>query len=153
MTDERTRAAMQVDHVGVDLWRAFRAYEERMFAGLRAAGYDVTTADSDVLAFVGPDGTRAVDLARSRRITKQAAQEQVARLVRRGYLDVGPDPNDRRAKRVTLTPRGEALMRDFEGIKRALHAEVEEALGPDGLDALRETLGAVRARLAAEPSR
>ncbi len=148
MVNDATRALMLVDHVGVDLWRAFRAFEEAMFSALVEAGYaDVTLADSDVLAFVGPDGTRSVELAKNRRISKQAAQEQVKRLVARGYLDLAPDPMDRRAKRVTLTKKGEALMRDLVAIKRGLHDSVGTEFGEAGFAELRVNLERVRRAL------
>lgn len=141
MVDDATRASMLVDHVGVDLWRAFRAFEESMFAALVAAGHvDITLADSDVLAFVGPDGTRSVELAKNRRISKQAAQEQVQRLAARGYLTLTPDPMDRRAKRVMLTKKGEALMRHLVAIKRGLHDRVGTELGETGFAELRTNL-------------
>ncbi|MEM7490625.1 MAG: MarR family winged helix-turn-helix transcriptional regulator [Pseudomonadota bacterium] len=145
MTRDDTRQAMAIDHIGVDLWQAFRAFEEGMFAALVAAGYDdVTTADGDVLVHVGPDGTRSTAIAKSRRITKQAAQEQVQRLIRRGYLETRPDPSDGRARLVVLTARGEAMMRDLVDIKRDLDARIARALGPAGMDELRTALRRAR---------
>ncbi|MEM7642290.1 MAG: MarR family winged helix-turn-helix transcriptional regulator [Pseudomonadota bacterium] len=145
MTQNDTKAAMAIDHIGVELWQAFRAFEEAMFAALVAAGYeDVTTADGDVLVHVGPDGVRSTEIAKSRRITKQAAQEQVQRLVRRGYLEMRPDPRDGRARLVVLTERGEAMMRDLVAIKRDLDGRVRRTLGDLETDMLRQTLDRVR---------
>lgn len=145
MSERSLKQAMAVDHIGVDLWRAFRAFEEAMFAALVAAGYDdVTTADSDVLAHVGPEGTRSTEIAKSRRITKQAAQEQVQRLVRRGYLEMRADPNDGRARLVVLTARGQAMMRDLAAVKRDLDGRVQAALGPDRMADFRTALASVR---------
>lgn len=139
---------MTVDHIGVDLWLAFQAFEEAMFAALRRAGYeDVTTADGDVLVHVGPDGTRSTEIAKSRRITKQAAQEQVQRLIRRGYLQMRPDPKDGRARLVVLTDRGEAMMRDLVAIKRSLDEQVKGVLGADRMDDLKAALAKVQAAL------
>lgn len=148
MADADLRAAMAVDHVGVDLWRTSRAWEEAMFAAVVAAGYDdLTLADGDVLVFVGPNGARATKIARSRRITVQGAQDQVRRLVERGYVSVGPDPADRRARLIVLTARGEAMMRDFAAIKRDLHRAVVDALGAQETMRLRGTLERLRAAL------
>ncbi|MEM7709917.1 MAG: MarR family winged helix-turn-helix transcriptional regulator [Pseudomonadota bacterium] len=145
MTRDDTRKAMSIDHIGVDLWQASRAFEEAMFEALVAKGYDdVTTADGDVLVYVGPDGTRSTAIAKSRRITKQAATEQVQRLVRRGYLELRPDPADGRARLVVLTDRGEAMMLDLVSIKRALNARVTRVLGAQDANRLRQVLGQVR---------
>lgn len=145
MVSDQTRADMAVDHIGVDLWQAFRAYETRMFAALASGDHtDVTLTDSGVLAYVGPDGARSADIAKARQITKQAAQEQAQRLVRKGYLTIGPDPADGRAKRLMLTARGEALMAELATIKRSLHCEVAGLLGNDKARALRDSLSAIQ---------
>ncbi|MEM9436128.1 MAG: MarR family winged helix-turn-helix transcriptional regulator [Pseudomonadota bacterium] len=139
-----------IDHIGVDLWQTSRAYEAAMYAAITEAGFDdLTLADSDVLVFVGPNGTRASDIAKGRAITKQAVQEQIARLVKRGYLDVTPDPEDRRAKRVTLSAKGRAMAQAFVSIKEGLHAQIRETLGEDGLKNLKELLERSRQALAA----
>ncbi|MEM8591492.1 MAG: MarR family winged helix-turn-helix transcriptional regulator [Pseudomonadota bacterium] len=130
-----------IDHIGVDLWQTARAYEAAMYAAIARAGFDdLTLADSDVLVFVGPSGTRASDIAKGRAITKQAVQEQVTRLVKRGYVEVTPDPEDRRAKRVTLSAKGRAMARAFVEIKKDLHARVLTGLGEDDMAHLRALL-------------
>ncbi|MEM9351068.1 MAG: MarR family winged helix-turn-helix transcriptional regulator [Pseudomonadota bacterium] len=137
-----------IDHVGVDLWQTSRAYEAAMYAAIAEAGFDdLTLADSDVLVFVGPNGTRASDIAKGRAITKQAVQEQIARLVKRGYLDVTPDPEDRRAKRVTLSAKGRAMAQAFVSIKEGLHAQVGQVLNETEMAKLRELLSKTRSAL------
>lgn len=132
------------DHVGVDLWRAFRAYEAAMFHRVAAEGFaDIGLADSDILVHVGPDGTTMAAIARARGVSKQAVQGQVRGLARRGYLAIGPDPGDARARRVVHTARGRDLVGALAAAKRALHSEVGDALGPEGLERLRAALGAV----------
>jgi DNA-binding MarR family transcriptional regulator len=48
-------------------------------------------------------------------ITPSAASRAVDRLVRDGLVSRIEDPQDRRQKRLTLTPKGAALVRDWEG--------------------------------------
>ncbi|MEM9796330.1 MAG: MarR family winged helix-turn-helix transcriptional regulator [Pseudomonadota bacterium] len=147
MAEDDVHTAMEIDHVGVDLWHATRAYEAAMFRAIAETGHTVTLADSDVLAFVGPNGVRSSEIARGRRVSKQAAQEQVQRLVARGYLTIAPDPEDGRAKRVSLTAKGEALMRDFVGVKRKLHQQVMDLLGPQDTRHLRLVLQRITAQM------
>lgn len=69
-------------------------------------------------------------------------------LARRGLLQVEPDPADRRARRLRITPEGVALMRQAVAVWRAEHAALESGL-PEG------TAGELRAglaRLAAAPA-
>ncbi len=51
-------------------------------------------------------GRRLTDLATVAGMTKQAMGEFVADLADRGYVDVEPDPADRRVRLVSLTPSG-----------------------------------------------
>jgi DNA-binding MarR family transcriptional regulator len=50
-----------------------------------------------------------VRLARAFQVTKQTMTSTLARLERQGYVRVRPDPDDGRAKLVSLTPEGAAV--------------------------------------------
>jgi DNA-binding MarR family transcriptional regulator len=139
-----TKADTKIDHVGVDLWRAFRAYEQAMFERVAAGGFDdIVVSDSDVLVHIARSGTRLADIARRMGFSKQAVHERVHSLVVRGYLELMADTEDRRAKVVRLTRRGAQLADALADIKRTLHAEIAEALGERGMKALRKHLLAV----------
>ena len=132
------------DHVGADLWMAFKAYEAAMYDRVAQLEFeDITVADSDVLVQIGPEGQSMVTIASARGVSKQAIQGQVKSLVARGYVQVRPDPTDARAKRVTHTEKGRKLVAALADIKRDLHAEVEASLGADRLALLREMLSQV----------
>jgi DNA-binding MarR family transcriptional regulator len=66
--------------------------------------------------------------------------ELVDDLERRGYVRRRPDPEDRRAKLIVLTPRGlacvQAAFETIVGIEQSL----EDLLGSRGLRALRRIL-------------
>lgn len=137
-----------VDHIGADLWLSFRAYERAMFQRVSTMGYeDITLPDSDVLVFVGPQGAQLVEIARQRRVSKQAVHEQVHSLVKRGYLTLETDPNDRRARIVRHSEKGRALVEALKTVKSGLHNEVAAAFGDKRLAAFREMLELVRDRL------
>ncbi|MGR3468107.1 MAG: MarR family winged helix-turn-helix transcriptional regulator [Shimia sp.] len=137
--------ALGIDHIGVDLWSAARAYEAAMFAAIARAGFDdLTLADSTVLALIGPNGARAAEIARSRAISKQAMQEQIGRLIARGYLESAPDPQDGRAKRLFLSQRGTEMAHAFVAIKQELDGRLQHALGRKNYSMLRASLGEVK---------
>ena len=61
-------------------------------------------------------------------------------LERRGLLTVGVDPQDRRSRRLSLTPAGLALLARVLPVWTQTHAEVEAGLPAGGGDALRAGL-------------
>ncbi len=74
---------------------------------LGKTGYaDVRSTHGCVFRFVREDGMRLTELAALAGMTKQSAGELVDDLVRLGYVERVPDPADRRAKLIHLTPRG-----------------------------------------------
>lgn len=61
-------------------------------------------------------------------------------LQRRGWVEILPNPRDRRARLLSLTPAGKAVLAAAMPIWERTHAEVEERL-PDGdVDRLRRDL-------------
>lgn len=135
----------RVPHLGVPLWRAAEGWRDEMLRRLAAAGFDdITPADSDLVALIGPSGLGLSELARRRGVSKQAAQEKGRGLAARGYLRLDPDPDDRRALRVSFDARGLAMIEALAAIKRAMQAEAAARLGPGGEAALRAALAALR---------
>ena len=108
--------------LGVAMFVAHRSLEERAHQAVVEAGAtDLTPAQARVLARVGPDGTRLVDLAAQARVTKQTAGHLVDQLEKAGYVERSPDPADGRARLVRLTSRAQALV-------PVANAEVERVL-------------------------
>lgn len=126
----------------------------RMLDGLHADGFtDLNAAHLPVLRWPGPDGRRPSDLARETRMSRQAMNYLLGELERLGYLVREDDPEDRRAKRVRLTRRGDAVARSIRGTVRAVEREWEEELGPGRLArllALLQDLNGTRAVRALE---
>lgn len=58
-------------------------------------------------------------------------------LARRGLLRIEPDPDDRRSRRLRITPEGVVLMRQAVEVWRQTHAELDAALPVDLPGALR----------------
>jgi DNA-binding MarR family transcriptional regulator len=108
---------------------------------LRAAGFDdVRAAHAPVFMAIEPDGSRVTDLAHRAAMSKQAIGELIRHLESRGYITVRPDPTDRRAKRVQLTERGWETVDLGERVIAEFDAWLEQAIGPDQVAQLRQTL-------------
>jgi DNA-binding MarR family transcriptional regulator len=103
---------------------------EALFAEFREqlveSGYgDIRPTHGCVFRFVHEDGMRLTDLAALAGMTKQSIGEIVDDLADRGYVERFPDPDDRRAKLIRLTQKGE----EAQGIGQGLFAQLEQRLG------------------------
>src|SRR6201989_1960355 len=83
---------------------------------------DIRPTHGCVFRFVRGEGMRLTVLAQMAGMTKQSVGEVVDDLVARGYVKRIPDPEDKRAKLICLTERGERA----QATGLALFARVEE---------------------------
>jgi DNA-binding MarR family transcriptional regulator len=106
------------------LMGAARALRRRFALALEQ--YDVTPAQSRALRVVGehPEA-RLSQLAEALRIAPRSATEVVDALEERGLVRRIPDPSDRRATCVGLTPDGRRVLRVID---RTRQAESEQFL-------------------------
>lgn len=106
---------------------------------------DIRPTHGCVFRFVQDEGLRLTEIAERAKLTKQSVGEIVDDLVERGYAKRIPDPDDRRAKLICLTERGEAA----QAHGRKLFAKVEkrwaERYGTERIGALRELLEEIAA--------
>lgn len=108
---------------------------------LEAAGYaELRPTHGCVFRFVREDGMRLTELATLAGITKQSAGEIVDELARLGYVERIPDPDDRRAKLISLTAKGEEAQRTGYGLFSKLESRWAEHFGEERIAAMRELL-------------
>jgi len=123
--------------LGVLLTGALQRLREQVAAGAAAAGFgDIRMAHQAVMMNVGADGIRITDLADRAQMTKQSMGELVAHLEKGGYVTVEPDPNDRRAKIVSLTARGRATEAPARDSIQRLQEDWSRRLEPGEMDEL-----------------
>ncbi|MGK5113494.1 MarR family winged helix-turn-helix transcriptional regulator [Geodermatophilus sp. CPCC 205506] len=91
------------------------ALSDARFPGLRSRHYRL-------LALLPADGERVSRLTEDSGLTKQALAQALAPLEAGGYVEVVPDPSDRRARLVRLSPLG----REANAAVRARLAGVEQ---------------------------
>jgi DNA-binding MarR family transcriptional regulator len=106
---------------------------------------DIRLVHGCVFRYMKDGGLRLTEIAERGNMTKQSAGEVVDDLVALGYVERVPDPDDRRAKLVCLTERGEAAQ--SAGFR--LLAEIEkrwgERYGAERIADLRATLEEIAA--------
>ncbi|MXM63520.1 MarR family transcriptional regulator [Streptomyces sp. HUCO-GS316] len=88
---------------------------QRINEGVVARGFEgLRPAHGFAFARLAPDGATVTDLAAHLGVTKQAASQLVDEIVRKGYAERRPHPEDARARLVVLTERGWACTRAAE---------------------------------------
>lgn len=128
----------------------YEKLRERIYTQAAQQGFpDLRPAHSGLLRHIGADGARVVQLADRAGMTKQSMAYLAESLAQLGYVAVGPDPSDGRAKLVVLTDRGRRAVATLEALSTAAEAAIADALGCDRIAALRTDLAATLAVLEA----
>jgi DNA-binding MarR family transcriptional regulator len=131
-------------HVGVLLFVAGRAFEQRIVQAVLDAGHPLTLAQVRLAARLDPGGTRLTRLAESAQVTKQTAGVLVDQLEKGGYVERVADPTDARARLVRLSGRGLELQALARSVERQVLDEWATHLGPERMQALQDALVALR---------
>lgn len=131
-------------NTGLLLFYPYRAMEARVLARVRQAGYEVTAAQGRIFARIGPSGTRLSDLAAQAQVTKATAGFIVDQLERSGLVRRVPDPDDGRARLVTITDKGQHAVQLAAEEVAAVEEEWTAHLGPRRMRQLRQTLTQLR---------
>ena len=131
--------------LGVLMFVAHRAMEQRITAAMRAAGYtDATLAQGRVFARIGENGTRLGDLAEMAQVTKQTTSFLVDQLEKSGYVDRVADPSDGRARLVRISAKGRRAQAIAAREEAAIYREWEELLGAEDMARLTDIMGRLR---------
>jgi DNA-binding MarR family transcriptional regulator len=127
--------------VGALMRLAWNEFRSRMYNVVQGAGF-TDLQPTHLLLFRYPTiiNARPSELADQIGITKQAMNDLLRQLEDRGYLELTPDPTDRRAKRISLTKRGVALADLTRNAAQQVSDEWSQAVGHKRFDAFRKTL-------------
>lgn len=117
-------------------YRDFTADPDRILAPL-----GMGRAHHRVVHFVGGNpGITVGDLLAILKITKQSLNRVLGQLLREGYIVARPGDTDRRERRLSLTPAGEALARRLLDVQRARVSAAYRAAGAPAVDGFRRVL-------------
>jgi DNA-binding MarR family transcriptional regulator len=101
---------------------------------------DIRPTHGCVFRFVHDDGIRLTELAARAGLTKQSVGEIVDDLTGLGYIERFPDPTDKRAKLIRLTPKGLDAQRIGLSSFARLEEDWADTFGADRITALRSLL-------------
>lgn len=112
------------------------------------AGFgDIRPPHANVFTFVPAEGIQVSELTQLARVRKQTMAQAVEELEQLGYVERRPDPGDRRARLVFLTPRGESVRPVAMAAGRRVDARWAELTSPQKIESLRRSLQALLAEL------
>ncbi len=119
----------------------------RINEGVVARGFEgLRPAHGFAFARLAPGGATVTDLAAHLGVTKQAASQLVDEIVRKGYAERRPHPQDARARLVVLTEQGWACTRAAEEAAAEAVEVWVELLGEGEMGVLRDQLARIAPR-------
>lgn len=126
---------------GLLLGYAYQAFVQGLHTRMAERGFPVLGASYGyVLRSLADEPLTASQLGERLGITTQGAAKVVDEMASLGYVERRPDPSDRRAKRLHLSPQGQEML----ALVREFHAEFEhelaEAVGAERVESLRTAL-------------
>ena len=125
----------------VDAWGEVQALMTRL-PGVVEQRFGIPPHRLHVLGAVERGATRIQDIAEGSWTSVSAASRTVEGLVQDGWLDRRPDPDDRRATRVTLTGEGRGQLDRVRGWATGLVSELVGDLGVERAERMASDLTA-----------
>ena len=128
------------------LLRAARGtYARAIRASLAAAGFeDLPRNGAFVIGSIANSPAAPLaDVTAGLDVSKQAVSQLIDTLVVRGYIERGPDPDDRRRMTVTLTERGAAAAAAVRAGVSHVDTQLAQRLSAHQIRSLRAGLGAL----------
>jgi DNA-binding MarR family transcriptional regulator len=121
--------------LGMAGWLAFQLYRVALGRGLAHRGFDdLRDSDGTLLRYLHHSGGATVtEVSRLFGVTKQAASQQLASFVDRGYGERTRLDTDARVRVVVLSQRGRAARRAVLDISDEVEAQLVARLGRDAM--------------------
>lgn len=128
--------------LGVLMALAYGQFVQELRAYLAEEGFDdLGRSDGYVFRALDSAALTTSELADRLRISKQGAGQIVADMQQRGYVGAGePDPDDRRARRLRLAPRGERALAAARRFHHRYERRLRRRHGGKRVNELRELL-------------
>jgi len=116
--------------VGALLRFAWENVRGKIYAGVCRDGFgDLNPAHVAIFRYEGLEGKRPSQLTEQMQITKQSIHDLLRHLEDCDYIEFRPDPNDKRARLISLTVRGRKLGAAVQKYADAAEFELEQQLG------------------------
>ena len=131
-------------NLGLLLFIPYRAMETAVLDVLLDHGHHLTLAQARVFQRIGLGGALLAELAEAAQLSKQTLGSILDQLERAGYVVRVADPSDGRARRVTITAKGQELVELSLPVVREIERSWTKHLGPARTRQLREALVELR---------
>jgi DNA-binding MarR family transcriptional regulator len=116
-------------------------WQDVLVRGLQEKGFRRFRASHmNLLRHIDLGGTRITEIAERSRLSKQAVGQLLVSCEAEKLVKTIPDPSDRRAKIVTFTNLGRAVIDAERDVMERIDAELTNVLGAEGFAALRHSL-------------
>lgn len=116
-------------------------WQDVLVLGLQAKGFrSFRASHMNLLRHLDFGGTRISEIARRSRLTKQTVGELLAGCEAEKLVKTVPDPTDARAKIVTFTRLGKAVIEAEREVMERIDAALARELGPREYQRLRRAL-------------
>ena len=139
-----TRPTPEEPNLGLLLFIPYRAMESAVLAELRRHGHEMSASQARVFQRIGDGGSRMNDLAEAAQVSKQTVTSIVDQLERRGWVRRTPDRTDARARLVSITEEGRALIELGRPVVERMQRSWEQHLGTGRAAELRRILTDLR---------
>lgn len=142
----RVQSAGRVQPVdlGILLGVAYQEFVRELHAAHATAGFtDLGRSDGFVFRSLAIRPMTVSELAGHLEITKQGAAQIIDDMERRGYVERQPDPDDRRARLVRLSERGQRALANARRFHRDYERRLARVHGKEAIATLRAMLEAI----------
>ena len=102
---------------------------------------DIRPEHLRLMSIISNETVNNNELAKRAGVSKQAMSKMVGDLESHGYVDVVPDPNDSRAKIISISNKGVEFFEYFQSCNKLIEKKFRAILGDEKTDRLRELLG------------
>jgi DNA-binding MarR family transcriptional regulator len=137
-------ARTQPVDLGILLLLAYQEFVRQLGEAHEKAGFDdLGGSDGFVFRTLANGPLTVSDLAARLQISKQGAGQIVDDMQRRGYVESRPDPDDRRARLISLSPRGAQALAEARRFHRSYERRLVRQHGPEPVADLRRMLEAM----------
>jgi DNA-binding MarR family transcriptional regulator len=127
--------------LGILLGLAFQTFSDELRAEIAAEGFDdLGSAYGYVFRALARESLQLTELADRLGMTAQGASKLVSEMEAREYVERRPDPEDGRAKRLRLAPRGRAALAFARRFHAAYERRLRAELGERHVTTLRRVL-------------
>jgi DNA-binding MarR family transcriptional regulator len=134
---------MDSDHLIIPMLQGFVWFDEGLQNYLRHNGWrDVRRPQSMVMMAVVFGITRPSEIARILGVSRQAVHTTISAMVDFGLVELTDDPDDRRSKIVTISPRGLEMSDHARKATSLMTQELGRRIGEQNLQALSSALAA-----------